>query len=37
MYDKEVMVAELCDDNVEELISGYGRKYSFKNSISVGA
>lgn len=31
MYDKEVMVAELCDDNVEELISGYGRKYSFKN------
>lgn len=31
MYDKEVMVAEFCDDGVEELVSGYGRKYSFKN------
>lgn len=31
MYDKEVMVAELCDDNVEELISGFGREYVFNN------
>tara|TARA_B100000408_G_scaffold39203_1_gene29697 strand:- start:284 stop:1306 length:1023 start_codon:yes stop_codon:yes gene_type:complete len=29
MYNKEVMVAEDCDDGVEELISGYGRKYTF--------
>ena len=31
LYDREVMVAELCDDGVEELISGYGRKHTFKN------
>lgn len=36
LYDKEVMVAELCDDNVEELISGFGRKYTFeKNGIDT--
>ena len=29
MYDKDVMVTELCDDNIEELISGNGRVYTF--------
>ena len=29
MYDKEVMVTELCDDNIEELISGFGRMHTF--------
>ena len=31
LYEKQVMVAELCDDGVEELISGYGRKRTFDN------
>lgn len=31
MYDKEVMVTELCDDGIEELISGYGRTHTFGN------
>jgi|TARA_B100000035_G_C20971008_1_gene541034 hypothetical protein len=31
MYNKEVMVTELCDDGIEELISGYGRKHTFEN------
>ena len=30
MYDKEVMVTELCGDSVEELISGYGRYTTFE-------
>lgn len=29
LYDREVMVTELCPDGIEELISGYGRKYAF--------
>ena len=29
MYDKDVMVTELCNDNIEELVSGYGREYTF--------
>ena len=29
MYGKNVMVTELCNDNIEELISGYGRMYTF--------
>jgi len=29
MYDKDVMVTELCNDNIEELVSGYGRTYTF--------
>jgi len=29
MYGKNVMVAELCNDNIEELISGFGRHYTF--------
>ena len=31
MYDKEVMVAELCDDNIETLASGFGRKATLES------
>lgn len=31
LYDREVMVAELCPDGIEELISGFGRKYGFED------
>ena len=31
LYDKEVMVTELCPDGIQELISGYGRKYALES------
>ena len=36
LYDKEVMVCELRKDNLQELLSGFGRKYYFeKKSIDT--
>ena len=35
LYDKQVMVTEQRDDNLEELISGFGRKAALQNDLNV--